>query len=115
PYLVDGVAEPVCSDVTFIYTSKEGSRLDPCDPHQLDDAMTQAANQYANGQPAQSLSLIRGVLACKPEVRAYRFAGLYACAAHDAEAAREMLQKIPAQLRAPIAQKCAAEGVSLAR
>jgi hypothetical protein len=115
PYLVDGVAAPVCSDVTFIYSSKEGSRLDACDPRQLDDDIVQAANQYANGQPAQSLSLIRGVLACKPEARAYRFAGLYACAAHDAPAAREMLEKLPAQDRAPIEQKCAAEGVSLAR
>ena len=113
PYVVNGVAVPACTNVTFIYTSKEGSRLNPCDESQFDDNITQAANQYNSGYAAEALATMRTALSCKQEVRLYRLAGLYACAAHDADSAHEYIAKIPVEYRPAIEQKCAAEGVSL--
>jgi hypothetical protein len=114
PYLVAGTATPVCTDVTYIYSSDDGPGMRLCDPRQIDDDVMQAANEFANGQPADSLALIRGALECKPDALLYRSAAIYACAAHDGPAAREMFAKVAAPHRASVEQKCTSEGISLA-
>jgi hypothetical protein len=109
PYVIDGAPAPACTDLTYIYSSESGATLNPCDPRIIDDAITQAGNQYANGQPAQALAMIRGALKCKPDVKLYRLGATYACAAHDTAAAHDLLPKVPAAARAPIEQRCAAD------
>lgn len=109
PYVVDGAPSPACADITIIYSPQEGAGIDPCDPRMIDDDVVQAANQYANGLPAQALALIRSALACKADPRLYRLAALYACAAHDTEATRELVKKVPPASRAAVEQKCATD------
>jgi len=85
-----------------------------CD-HQIDvdDALHQAANQYANGFAAAALALVQKALACKQDARMYRVAATYACAAHDVPTAKAMFAKVPPQFQAGIEQKCQQEGFNL--
>jgi hypothetical protein len=56
---------------------------------------------------------MRKALACEQNTRMYRLAGLYACAARDANAARDFLAKIPVVYHAGLAQRCMIEGITL--
>ncbi|HEU4729425.1 MAG TPA: hypothetical protein VFT22_16095 [Kofleriaceae bacterium] len=127
PFLVDGKPAPVCSEVSFVYmsdaaerrTSSRPPRPPPtasppdCGTFNVEDAMAQAQNQYAAGFAKAALSLVMKALTCKQDVKMYRLAALYACAAHDAATARQVLGKVPVPLRAPILQRCQQEGIDL--
>src|SRR4029079_3324169 len=84
-----------------------------CDTMNVDDMMTQAVNQYAAGFFRAALSLVVKALACRQDVRMYRSAATYACAAHDAVSAKQFFSKLPAQFQPAIIQRCQQEGISL--
>ncbi len=84
-----------------------------CDKLNVDDAMSQAQNQYTAGFPKAALQLMIKVLACKQDVRIYRFAATCACAAHDAAAVKQFFSKVPSQFRTAIIQRCQQEGILL--
>ncbi|HEX7841636.1 MAG TPA: FHA domain-containing protein [Kofleriaceae bacterium] len=84
-----------------------------CDTMNVEDLMSQAANQYAAGFFKSALSLVTKVLACKQDVRMYRFAATYACAAHDANSAKAYLVKVPAQFQSAIVQRCQQENITV--
>jgi hypothetical protein len=79
----------------------------------VDDLIDQAANQFHHGFPQAGLSLIVSALACKSEVRLFRLAALYACAAHDATAAKLYFSQVPAAYQSAIVQKCQQEHTAL--
>jgi hypothetical protein len=85
----------------------------PCEPMNVDDTMTQAQNQYTAGFAKAALSLVVKALACRQDVRMYRFAATYACAAHDVAAAKLYYGKVPSQFRAAILQRCQQEGIAV--
>jgi hypothetical protein len=116
PFLVDGKPAPVCTEVTYLYTNDgdpPGHPTKPCDNVNLDDELTQAANQYSNGLASSALTIMQGALTCRQDARMYRFAALYACAAHDAPAAREMFAKLPAAMQPAIEQRCQQEAIDV--
>jgi len=82
-----------------------------CD--QVDDWVAQALNQYNSGYAQAALSLITKAIACKSEVRLYRVAALYACAAHDSAQAKLYFAKIPPAFQPAIEQKCQQEHTDL--
>lgn len=117
PFLIDDKPVPVCTAITYVYTRdtdppRHALRL--CEKVNIDDAVTQAANQYSNGFASAALSIMRGVLACKQDARMYRLGALYACAAHDAATARQLLAKLPTTARPAIEQRCQQEGIAVA-
>ena len=79
----------------------------------MDEVVAQAQNQYTAGFSKAALTLATKALQCKQDVRMYRLAGTYACAAHDAVSAKAFLSKIPAQFRGAIIQRCQQEGILL--
>jgi pSer/pThr/pTyr-binding forkhead associated (FHA) protein len=85
----------------------------PCETMDLEDLQAQATKQFSAGYSKSALSLIVKVLGCKQEVRLYRIAAMFACAAHDATAAKLYYGKVPAELRAGIEQKCQGEHIEL--
>jgi serine/threonine-protein kinase len=85
----------------------------PCDTTNMDDVMTQAQNQYKAGFARVALLLVTRALACKQDVRMYRWAATYACAAHDTAAAKQFFIKVPPQFQTAIIQRCQQEGISL--
>lgn len=122
PFLIDGKPAPVCTAVTFIYandaavdrhsTAKNNAPA-ACDAMNVDDVMTQAANQYSAGFAKAALFLVQKCLACRQDARMYRMAAMYACAAHDLATAKEMFPKVPTQFQPGIEQRCQAEGLTL--
>lgn len=84
-----------------------------CETMNVDDAMTQAANQYAAGFSRAALQVMAKALLCKQDVRMYRFAATYACAARDAASAKVYFAKVPPQFQPAIVQRCQQEGISL--
>jgi pSer/pThr/pTyr-binding forkhead associated (FHA) protein len=84
-----------------------------CDTMNVEEMMTQAANQYAAGFAKAALSVVVKALNCKQDVRMYRTAAMYACAAHDLAAAKANFNKVPPASQGPIEQKCQQEGLSL--
>ncbi|HET9625941.1 MAG TPA: FHA domain-containing protein [Kofleriaceae bacterium] len=84
-----------------------------CDPAAVDDWTTQAANQFSSGYAQAALQLVLKAINCKPDVRLYRFAATYACAAHDSAAAKLYFNKVPTAYQAPIQQKCQQEHTDL--
>lgn len=128
PFLIDGKPTAVCTAVTFIYkqvSEPEDDRsstvkhatstapVKPCDSMNVDDMMTQSANQYSAGYAKAALSLVEKALSCKQDTRMYRTAAMYACAAHDLPTAQTMFAKLPAQFQAQVEQKCQQEGLYL--
>lgn len=63
--------------------------------------MLQAQNQYAAGQAKAALQLMSKVLACKQDIRMYRFAATYACAARDVAAAKLYYSRFQRNFSAP--------------
>jgi hypothetical protein len=86
-----------------------------CDTALIDDIVMQAANQFSAGFSKSALSLMQKALQCQQNVRMYRLAAAYACAAHDLATAREMFEKLPAQFQPAIVQRCQLEGLDLSR
>lgn len=110
------VARPQPKPPTQVATPSTGTPANPpaankCD--QVDDWVTQAANQYNNGYAQAALSVIAKAIACKSEVRLYRLAALYACQAHDSAAAKMYFAKIPSAFQPAIEQKCQQEHTDL--
>jgi pSer/pThr/pTyr-binding forkhead associated (FHA) protein len=85
----------------------------PCDTMNVDDVMSQAANQYAAGFAKAALQLLTKALACKQDVRMYRMAGMYACAAHEAGSAKVYYAKVSAPFQPAIVQRCLQEGITI--
>jgi outer membrane biosynthesis protein TonB len=123
PFLHDGKPTPVCTAATFVYApSKSAPEIDPprttaassaCAAMNVDDLLAQSQNMYTSGYANAALSLVTKALGCKQDVRMYRLAATYACAAHDAKAAQAMFAKVPAQFQGLIEQKCQQENVPL--
>lgn len=119
PFLVDGKPTPVCSMVTYIYTPDEpkpaapGAAAASCKGTVVEDLVSQATAQYDNGSSAAALSLMQKALACEHNTRMYRLAGLFACASHDASAARDFLAKLPERDHAGLVQRCMLEGITV--
>lgn len=82
-----------------------------CESMNVDDLMMQAQNQFSAGYSRQALTLVVKVLACKSDVRTYRLAATYACAARDLANAKLYFSKIPAQYQPAIEQRCQQEGL----
>jgi pSer/pThr/pTyr-binding forkhead associated (FHA) protein len=85
----------------------------PCETMDVADLQAQATQQFSAGYSKSALSLIVKVLGCKQDVRLYRIAAMFACAAHDAATAKLYYGKVPAELRAGIEQKCQGEHIEL--
>jgi hypothetical protein len=85
----------------------------PCDTMNVDDVMSQAANQYAAGFAKAALQLLTKALVCKQDVRMYRMAGMYACAAHEAGSAKVYYAKVSAPFQPAIVQRCLQEGITI--
>jgi serine/threonine-protein kinase len=84
-----------------------------CDTIVVDDLMSQAANQFAAGFAKSALSLVVHALSCKQNDRMYRMAVTYACAAHDAAAAKLYYGRVSAQFQSAIVQRCQLENIAL--
>jgi quercetin dioxygenase-like cupin family protein len=104
---------PAAQQVTATRVHDDPPPPSLCDPALIGDLMAQAQNQYVAGFARSALQLIKKGLLCQPNVRMYRLAATYACAAHDLTAAREMFEKVPAQFQPAIAQRCLQEGLEL--
>jgi len=77
------------------------------------DVMTRAAIQYDRGAAAVALALTRSALACKQTERMYWLAVLYACAAHNAAAAKQYFVKVPANLQSGIERRCQQDSIDV--
>jgi len=103
---------PRPTEDTASLESPPGTR-DACGGIDIDDALKQAANQLSAGFSSAALLLVRKCLACRQDTQMYRMAAMYACAAHDVAAVKEMLSKIPASFQPAIEQRCRVEGLTL--
>lgn len=83
----------------------------PCGTMNVDDVVAQSQNQYVAGFPKIALQLLTKALGCSQDVELYRMGGLYACAAHDAPAARQFYSKAPPECQIGIEQRCRQEGI----
>lgn len=84
-----------------------------CATMNVDDAMGQAVKQYDAGFPRTALALAVKALGCRQDVRMYRAATLYACAARDAASAKLYVANVPQPFRAPLVQRCQQQGLAL--
>ena len=84
-----------------------------CETMNVDDVMSQAQNQYQAGFPKAALQLLTKALACRQDVRMFRMAGFYACAAHEAQAAKLYYGKVPPQYQGGIVQRCQQENITI--
>jgi hypothetical protein len=95
----------------------EGRRAVPptpaCEIPDVDDAMSQAANQFSAGFYKAALSLVVKALACKQNERMYRAAVTYACAAHDVAAAKLYYGRVSPQFQPPLIQRCQQENITI--
>jgi hypothetical protein len=94
--------------------SSTPSKSSICDTMNVDDVILRAQNQFTAGYPRSALSTLTKALTCRSDLRMLRMAALYACAAHDGEAARLYYGKVPAQFQPAVLQRCQAENVPLA-
>jgi len=85
----------------------------PCETMDVADLQAQATQQFSAGYSKAALALIVKILACKQDVRLYRIAAMFACAAHDAATAKLYYGKVPVDVRAGIEQKCQGEHIDL--
>ena len=89
------------------------ARRRSCRTLDVRDVMTRAAIQYDRGAAAVALALTRSALACKQTERMYWLAVLYACAAHNAAAARQYFVKVPANLQSGIERRCQQDSIDV--
>jgi len=119
PFVVEGTATPACTAVTFIYTQSAAApppatEAPSCDAVDADNLVEQARNQFNAGFSNAALQLMTWALNCKQSVTWYRLAAIYACAAHDAAAARTYAAKLSPEFLPAVEQKCQSEGIALA-
>jgi len=81
----------------------------------VEEWITRAANQYSAGYAKAALFALTKALACKQDVRMYRMAAMYACAARDPATAKQMIDKVPAAFRPALVQRCQTEGIDILR
>lgn len=98
---------------TPVATSGDPALKGLCARLDIDDVMSQAQNQYRAGYPKAALQLLTKALTCRQDERMFRMAGFYACAAHDAQAAKLYYGKVPHQYQGGIAQRCQQENITL--
>ena len=85
-----------------------------CDAINVDDFMAQASNQFSNGYAGAALALVLKALPCKSDIRMYRIAAMYACAARDLPNAKLYFKKVvDPSLQGPIEQKCQQNGLDV--
>jgi serine/threonine-protein kinase len=84
-----------------------------CEIGDVDDAMSQAANQFLAGFYKSALTLVVKALACKQTERMYRAAVTYACAAHDVAAAKLYYGRVSPQFQPPLVQRCQQENITI--
>jgi pSer/pThr/pTyr-binding forkhead associated (FHA) protein len=85
-----------------------------CDAINVDDSMAQASNQFSNGYAGAALALVLKALPCKSDIRMYRIAAMYACAARDLANAKLYFKKVvDPSLQGPIEQKCQQNGLDV--
>lgn len=114
PFEVDGKPTPVCTAVTFVYSPGSPAPVkDGCAMLDVDDLTQQATAQFSAGYASAALALVTKALMCKQDVRLYRLAAMFACAAHDLAAAQRHAANVPESLRPAIEQKCRQEGLDL--
>jgi pSer/pThr/pTyr-binding forkhead associated (FHA) protein len=77
-----------------------------CEGIDVDGLVQQASTQYAGGFNSSALKQMQSALACRQTVTMYRFAAMYACAAHDQAAARQFFAKVPPNMQSGIIQRC---------
>jgi hypothetical protein len=119
PDAVDAVAAMTCSERAQPATrASSGDRpaaiaaaKPGCNAVDVNGAMLQAHDQYAAGFSWRALQLLIKAIACKQDVRLYRMAVIYACAAHDLDAATLYYAKVPAQDQPAIKQRCIQENL----
>ncbi|HEX3766420.1 MAG TPA: FHA domain-containing protein [Kofleriaceae bacterium] len=107
-------AHPAAGSNTDTATPSAASQAkNLCETMNVDDVMSQAQNQYQAGFPKAALQLLTKALACRQDVRMFRMAGFYACAAHEAQAAKLYYGKVPAQYQGGIVQRCQQENITI--
>ena len=79
----------------------------------VDDLMEQASHQYGAGYSKLALGLVMKALNCKQTPLLYRFAAIYACAAHDLASAKLYFGKVSAQFQSAVVQRCQTEGLDV--
>lgn len=84
-----------------------------CEDLNVDDVTAQAQNQYTAGFAKAALAIAVKALQCRQDVRLYRYAATYACAARDAASAKQFLSKLPPQFQTAIIQRCLQESITL--
>lgn len=84
-----------------------------CETVNVEDLQAQAQTQYNAGFAKTALGHMTKVLGCRQEVKYYRLAVLYACAAKDLTTAKLYFGKVPPSFQSSLEQKCQQEGLSL--
>jgi serine/threonine protein kinase len=85
----------------------------PCDAEIVDDLMSQAARQFSHGYAKVALALVVKAFACRQDVKMYRIAVTYACAARDLAAAKLYYVKVPKEFRPALEQRCQQENLDI--
>jgi hypothetical protein len=73
----------------------------------------QATKQYLGGDVKGALATVLKALACKHDMRLYRFAVTYACAAQDLVTAKLYFTKVADPFKSNLEQKCQQEGLDV--
>jgi hypothetical protein len=84
-----------------------------CTPKHIEETMEQASHQYGAGFAKIALTLVVRTLTCKQDLRMYRIAAMYACAAKDLVAAKRYHNKLPPSMQSAIVQRCQQEGLDV--
>jgi serine/threonine-protein kinase len=84
-----------------------------CDTMNVDDLIAEAQHQFLSGLSKSALGIITKAFACRQEVKMYRLAALYACAAREATSAKAYFTNVPPQYQSTIVQRCQVEGIIL--
>jgi hypothetical protein len=84
-----------------------------CEGVDTDGLAQRAAALYSDGEAKVALGLVLKALACKQDLRLFRFAATYACAAHDLATAKLYFAKVPDAFKPNLEQKCQQEGLDV--
>ena len=80
-----------------------------CEGAEVEELINQAKRQYGDGYARTALTQMQKALACRQDIKMYQMAAMYACAAHDVNAAKLYFKQIPPAQQAPIEQRCQQE------
>jgi hypothetical protein len=106
--VIDPPPPPAPAAVITPAPSKPASTCDS-----LGDLLSRAQHEYAAGAARDALKTMRKALECGHSAAMYERAGLYACGALDATAAKLYFTKTSADLQPTVAQKCQQAGIQL--